>query len=119
MPFAPSSFLFLVVMPGASSSFLAPSSDALRSSLTRTAFVADGELRLYCVDHGDLFLLEPDLPESEICNSKLFNSQQHLNRPNGPPTALRSEAARLLSPLPHVGSLALGGDIQSNSKASH
>ena len=69
MPFAPSSFLFLVVMPGASSSFLAPSSDALRSSLTRTAFVADGELRLYCVDHGDLFLLEPDLPESEICNS--------------------------------------------------
>ena len=28
MPFAPSSFLFLVVRPGALSSFLAPSSDA-------------------------------------------------------------------------------------------
>eukprot|EP00439_Symbiodinium_sp_Y106_P055745 s2695_g7.t1 len=41
------------------------------------------ELRLYCVDHGDLFL------------------------PNGPPTSLRSEAARLLSPLPHAWALLL------------
>ena len=31
MPFAPSSFLFLVVRPGAPSSVLAPSSDALCS----------------------------------------------------------------------------------------
>ena len=32
MPFAPSSFLLLVVRPGASSSVLAPSSDALAPS---------------------------------------------------------------------------------------
>eukprot|EP00434_Breviolum_minutum_P023282 symbB.v1.2.020537.t1/scaffold1725.1/size121579/2 len=60
---------------------LKPSIDLVelpRLSVNFKSLRKDGELRLYCVDHGDLFL------------------------PNGPPTALRSEAARLLSPLPHV-----------------
>ena len=49
--------------------------DILKTSIFHAP---DGELRLYCVDHGDLFL------------------------PNGPPNSLRSEAARLLAPLPHA-----------------
>ena len=36
-----------------------------------------------------------------------MRSGRALPRPNGPPTALRSEAARLLAPLPHVWSPAL------------